>query len=855
MGGLSRRVAPLVVAVSALALPAAASAATADAGALRARIQTNPWQLSFVDRSGRPVLSEHPGTGTGPSGTLGFSTAAGWFHATRVASVERSGGEFVAHVATTDPAGRRLRVEVRRNAPGVIKLKAAVEGGTTADVRATGIGFAARARERYLGFGERSNAVDQRGRTVENYVADGPYQSEEYPFLAPFIPPAGLRPRADSTYFPMPWLLSTAGYGVLIGNTETSYFRLGTDDPAAWSLEAQAPRLILRVFAGPTPARTVRRLTRFTGRQPAAAAPWFFGPWYQPTDGDFPQARKLREADVPASAANTYTHYLPCGDQRGAEAEQRARTAGFHRQGYAVTTYFNPMVCSNYQPVFGEAAAADVLTENAAGEPYLYRYSASTDDLFLVGQFDFSAPGADAFYGRLLGEAVAHGYDGWMEDFGEYTPLDSRSANGMRGTRMHNLYPVLYHRASHRFAKRQRRPVAGFIRSGWTGVHRYAQLVWGGDPTTDWGFDGLRSALTQALTIGTSGISRWGSDIGGFFSLGRRELTPELLVRWIELGAVSGIMRTEANGVAVPPKTRPQVTDPEILPVWRRYAKLRTQLYPYLRAADARYRRTGMPLMRHMALAYPHERAAVRRNDQFMFGPDLLTAPVLEPDQRKREVYLPRGRWVDLGRTLDYRKRRGSLRLGRARLLRGPGEKSIPAALDELPLLARAGTVLPLLPADVDTLARYGAKRPGIVRLRDRRLRLNLLAFPRGRSHARFGRSGLIKSRERPGRWTLTVHGRPRTRYRVQASLATLRDPFVPSRITVDGRPLPGLAWRYDNREQVLQLRTPRAHDTLRVVAAGGRGGPRFQALTARPTRAARRLRGPPRELHRTPRG
>ena len=819
---LRRSLALLAHATSGFALTAAtASAATVDAGPLRARIQASPWQLGFVDRGGRQVLTEHPGTGTGPSGTLGFSTAAGWFHATKVTSVERSGKRFVAHLATTDPAGRGLRVAVRRDAPGVIKLAAAVEGGTTADVRATGIGFRARERERYLGFGERSNAVDQRGRTVKNYVADGPYQSNEYPVLRLFIPPAGLDPRSDSTYFPMPWLLSTAGYGVLVTNTQTSYFRLGTDDAAAWSLEAQATRLTLRMFAGPTPARTVRRLTRFTGRQPAPAAPWFFGPWYQPTEGDFPQARKLREADVPASAANTYTHYLPCGDQRGAEAEQRARTRGFHRQGYAVTTYFNPMVCSNYQPVFDRAAANGLLTENAAGEPYLYRYGADVDEQFLVGQFDFSAPGADDFYGGLLDEAVADGYDGWMEDFGEYTPLDSRSANGMSGARMHNLYPVLYHRASWRFAKRQRRPVAGFVRSGWTGVHRYAQLVWGGDPTTDWGFDGLRSAVTQALTIGTSGISRWGSDIGGFFALGRHELTPELLVRWIELGAVSGIMRTEANGVAVPAKTRPQVTDPEILPVWRRYAKLRTQLYPYLVAADGRYRRTGMPLMRHMALAYPNDRAAIRRDDQFMFGPDLLAAPVLEPSQRKRGVYLPRGRWVDLGRALSYRRQRGGLRLGRAWLLRGGMEKSIPAPLDALPLLARAGTVLPLLPADVDTLARYGGGQRGIVRLRDRRRRLNLLAFPRGRSHARFGRSGRIKSRERRGRWTLTVHGRPGTRYRVQASLATLRHSFAPSRVTVDGRPLPGSAWRYNRRRKVLLLRTSRSGRALRVAVSG----------------------------------
>ena len=132
---------------------------------------------------------------------------------------------------------------------------------------------------------------------------------------------------------------------------------------------------------------------------------------------------------------------------------------------------------------------------------------------------DFSAPGATAFYGGLLGEAVDDGYDGWMEDFGEYTPPDSRSANGMGGESMHNLYPTLYHRASGDF-QRRRGGVAAFGRSGWTGAAAGMQMVWGGDPTVDWGFDGLSSAVTQALTMGTSGVSRWGSDIGGFFALG-----------------------------------------------------------------------------------------------------------------------------------------------------------------------------------------------------------------------------------------------------------------------------------------------------------------------------------------------
>ena len=103
------------------------------------------------------------------------------------------------------------------------------------------------------------------------------------------------------------------------------------------------------------------------------------------------------------------------------------------------------------------------------------------------------------------------------------------------------------------------------------------------------------------------------------------------------------------------------------MPVWRRYAKLRTQLYPYLAAADDEYQRTGLPIMRHLALAYPDDPRATAREDEFLFGPDLLAAPVIEPGATRRALYLPRGNWVDLWRSVDYVDRDGSLRAAAAR--------------------------------------------------------------------------------------------------------------------------------------------------------------------------------------------
>jgi hypothetical protein len=180
---------------------------------------------------------------------------------------------------------------------------------------------------------------------------------------------------------------------------------------------------------------------------------------------------------------------------------------------------------------------------------------------------------------------------------------------------------------------------------------------------------------------------------------------------------------------------------------------------------------------------------------------------VLEPGARKRRLYLPPGEWVDLWRSV----RAEGLALRRARVLRGARTVSLPAPLGELPLLARAGTLLALLPPDVDTLAGYGDSSPA-VSLNERRGERTLLAFPRGASSARLEDGGSLASRERPGEWRLTIRGKRRRVWTISASLATLRRPFRPCRVNAP-------RWRYDAQTRVLHATFRARHATL--VARG----------------------------------
>jgi alpha-glucosidase (family GH31 glycosyl hydrolase) len=801
-----------------LALASPGGGATLRTSQLTVTAAAEPWRLAFYDARG-VLLAEATDPGPAPTGPLGFRTAAGWWHATRLVSEEREGERRILEAETNDPLARRLRVVLTPSADGVVTIEAAIAGGPTDDVEALGIAFAARPEERFYGLGERATGTEHRGEVVENWVADGPYQPAERSFVAIFVPPPGFRARDDATYYPVPWILSSAGYGVLVDNPETSYVRFATEDPDVWSLEVTgAPEgmvparpapasLRLRVFPGPTPADALRRFTAATGRQPEARAPWVFGPWHQPGGSlaqQLEQLAKLRAADAPVSVAQTYLHYLPCGDQQGREDAERARVAALHDAGVAVTTYFNPMVCEQYASAFTEAAAAGALMRQADGSPYVYNYTGST--VFRVAQYDFFVPAGPAAYAQRLAEAVAHGHDGWMEDFGEYTPLDAYTGDGRPGWETHNPYVTAYHCGAWDFVRRQPRPIVRFQRSGWTGAAPCAQVVWNGDPTTGWGFDGLRSAVQGALGLGLSGISTWGSDVGGFFAFQENFLTDEMLTRWVQFGAVSAVMRTQRNGFAIPARVRPQVEDDDQIANWRRWAKLHTQLYPYLRAAEAEYRRTGLPIMRHLVLAHPGDPAAAR-DDEFLFGPDLLAAPVLEPGAAAREAYLPSGAWVDLWRAVAYDAAGdGALVLGDLAPIPGGRSVTVPAPLDELPLFARVGALIPLLPPDVDTLADYGASAPGLVKLADRTDRLEILAFPRGDGAARVYADERLAAHERRDGWHLRIAFRRSRDVALQASFATLGAPFAPCAVEWRGRPLPLDAWTWDAGARVLRV-------------------------------------------------
>ena len=533
--------------------------------------------------------------------------------------------------------------------------------------------------ERFFGFGIRSDAASRTAGDVENWVGEGPYQLDEYPLIEAITPRWAVRRRRDAAYFIVPWAISATGRALLIESPE--YSRFDFNDERRWFAEVRAPRLSVLAVSTGSMADALERLTWATGRQPVPRAPWFLGPWVQtghenlvPVDLEAQILDDL--ASAPPAAVETHMRRLPGGAHEGLRDAERGRTALFNRRGLPSVTYLNPFVSQDYEARFAEAGP--LLQQRADGGPYLFdAYIGDRDPpVTSEGQLDFSHPGAEDFFAALAREAVEDGHRGWMEDFGEYTPVDARLHDGRTGAEAHNPYPTEFHAAAARAARKVDGglPLARFGRSGWTGTAAHLPLVWGGDPTTGWGFDGLASAVIQGINAGLSGIALWGSDIGGFFTLSDQELDAELLTRWLQFGALSPFMRTKAAGIAIPPRRRPQVWDPEVLPHWRRWSSVHVRLRPYLLRAAEEYAQTGMPIIRHLALVAGTEFAGVE--DEYLLGPDLLVAPVLAPGVDRRLVAVPPGAWIDpwSGRRIE-----------------GPDEVELPAPIDRVPVLARPG--------------------------------------------------------------------------------------------------------------------------------------------------------------------
>jgi alpha-glucosidase len=316
-----------------------------------------------------------------------------------------------------------------------------------------------------------------------------------------------------------------------------------------------------------------------------------------------------------------------------------ARIAALRERGIRFLAYANPYLAVD-GALFEEARAAGYLALTQAGdEPYAVDFGE-----FDCGVVDYTNPAAaDWFADRILGrEMLDIGIDGWMADFGEYLPTDLKLFDGSDPMEAHNRWPVLWADVNAKaLASRGRTGDAlFFMRAGFSGVQAHCPLLWAGDQSVDFTrHDGIGTVITAALSAGLMGNAYSHSDCGGYTSLHGNVRTVELMQRWCELSAFSPVFRSHEGNR--PDDNLQYDSNAELLDCFARWSRVHAALAPYVRHLCDEAVAQGWPAQRPLFLHYPEDQAGYAVQDQYLYGADLLVAPVIEHGATTRDVILP----------------------------------------------------------------------------------------------------------------------------------------------------------------------------------------------------------------------
>ncbi|MFC7393623.1 alpha-glucosidase [Scopulibacillus cellulosilyticus] len=320
------------------------------------------------------------------------------------------------------------------------------------------------------------------------------------------------------------------------------------------------------------------------------------------------------------------------------------------KQGIRFLGYINPYVAVDGD-LYKTASQKGYLAKNHKGEDYLVDFGE-----FDCGVVDFTNPEACKWYRQVIKEnLIDFGLDGWMADFGEYLPTDVELASAESAKLMHNAWPVLWAKINDEAVREAGRSgdIVYFMRAGYTGTQNYCPLLWAGDQSVNWSLDdGLASVIPAALSSGMCGNGLHHSDIGGYTSLHGNKRTKELFMRWAEMGAFTPVMRTHEGN-------RPYDCfqfddDDESLEHLARMTNIYVKLKPYIKTLVKANADEGIPVQRPLFMHYENDEKAYNIQYEYLFGRDLLVAPVYKSSVTEWEVYLPNDQWIHIWTGKEY---------------------------------------------------------------------------------------------------------------------------------------------------------------------------------------------------------
>jgi alpha-D-xyloside xylohydrolase len=504
--------------------------------------------------------------------------------------------------------------------------------------------------EKIFGCGESFTSLDKRGQKLVLWTDD-----------ANGIENQGM-------YKPVPFFMSSRGYGMFIHTTTPITLDFGHDFGGVNSLMIGDDELDLFVFLG-TPKEILDEYTKLTGKSPMPPL-WSFGLWMSRCTYNAEQqvrdiAGKLRENKIPCDVLHLDTGWFETDWQCDYEfsktrfTDPKKMLADLKSDGFRVSCWQLPYFVPKNK-LFPELVEQNLAVRDAKGNlPY--------EDAVL----DFSNPKAVEWYQGKLANLLNEGVSAIKVDFGEAAPEDGIYADGRTGFYEHNLYPLRYNKAVGDITKQTTGDNIIWARSAWAGSQRYP-LHWGGDAeSTD---DGMAAELRGGLSFGLSGFSFWSHDVGGFTANSVEAMDKDLFARWLAFGMLSSHSR--CHGIA--PK-EPWLYGAEFMDKFRKIDELKYKLMPYVYAQAKDSSEHGLPMVRALFVEFPDDPGSWNIADEYLYGSSILVAPLMHENETARAVYLPPGTWIDYQTGKAY----------------AGGWQKIEAGKIPAVILVRDGTVLP----------------------------------------------------------------------------------------------------------------------------------------------------------------
>jgi alpha-glucosidase len=530
--------------------------------------------------------------------------------------------------------------------------------------------------ERYYGFGEKAGPLQKRDAAMTMWNSDIPAYSAA----------------TDPLYHSIPFfygIRAGKAYGIFFDNTARSFFDMGKESRESYSFGAEEGDLNYYFFYGPAPKKILSRFTELVGRMPLPPR-WSLGyqqcRWSYPTEKRVREiARGFRSRNIPCDVIYLDIDYMDGYRIFTWNQKSFPDPAGLIRDlasdGFKVAVIVDPgiKVDSSYG-AYRSGLEGHQFVRNADGT--VYRGAVWPG---ICAFPDFTSAAARTWWGNQFAGLVGAGVRGFWNDMNEpsvfdvptktidLTALHDDGGLGTTHAKNHNIYGMEMVRATYEGVRRLLPNERPFIltRASYAGGERYS-AAWTGDNVASW--EHLAMAIPMCLNMSVSGQPFVGADIGGFIG----HPSGELFARWLQLGVFTPLMR--AHSVIDEKNKEPWEYGDVYTDINRETISLRYRLLPYIYTTMAEASSSGIPAMRPMVFEFPEEARFAETADEFMFGSDLLVAPVVTEGDLRRNVDLPHGTWYDFWSGVP---------------LEGGHSVTVDAPLGRIPLFARAGSVIP----------------------------------------------------------------------------------------------------------------------------------------------------------------